>query len=304
MRGQNAPPGGVARVGFIGLGHMGLPMASRLAANDFPLTVWNRTPGRADPLTAAGAALAASTQELAACCDLIITMLSDAAAVRAVLCGTDGALSAATPGTLAMDMSTIGPAAAREIAAEAASRDVTFLDAPVSGSVALAGQGRLTVMVGGPRNAFERVRQVLTVLGKTQIYLGPQGAGAAMKLAVNILIAATNQAIAEALALAERSDIALAAAYDTLASSAAASPFIEYKREAFLHPGMSPVSFTTALMSKDLSLALDATHGAPLPLTSTAKDILDATCAAGYADADFASVARLLRSEPIRPKLP
>ena len=291
----------MTRVGFIGLGHMGLPMASRIAASEFPLIVWNRTPGRAAPLASAGPVLADSPRALAAACDIVITMLSDAGAAQAVLCGPDGVLSAARPGTVAVDMSTIGPDAAREIAARAASHGVAFLDAPVSGSVALAEQGALTVMAGGPREAFDRARPVLATLSKAQLYLGPQGAGAAMKLAVNILIAATNQAIAEALALAERSGINPATAYDTFASSAVASPFIGYKRDAFLSPGTSPVSFTTALMSKDLALALAALGAAPHPLTSAAKDFLDAACAAGYGDADFASVAQLIRSQAAIP---
>jgi 3-hydroxyisobutyrate dehydrogenase-like beta-hydroxyacid dehydrogenase len=212
------------KVGFIGLGHMGLPMAGRLAASgSCSVSVWNRTPGRAASL-AAGAVLAESPQALAAECDLVITMLSDAQAVRAVLCGPDGVLPTLRPGAIAVDMSTIGPSAAREIAAAAAAHGAGFLDAPVSGSVTLAEQGTLTIMAGGPPDIFERARPVLAQLSKAQLYLGPSGAGAAMKLAVNILIAATNQAIAEALTLAGQSGIDQAAAYDTLASSAVASP--------------------------------------------------------------------------------
>lgn len=221
-------------------------------------------------------------------------MLADAAAVRDVLCGPGGVLPALSRGALAVDMSTIGPPAAREIAAEAGARGVLFLDAPVSGSVSLAGQGALTVMAGGPRTAFEQARPVLAQLSRTQLYLGPQGAGAAMKLAVNILIAATNQAIAEALAVARQAGIDPAAAYDTLASSAVASPFIGYKREAFLNPAAAPVSFTTALMSKDLQLAMAAAGASQLPVTMAARRFLDACCAAGFADDDIACVARVL----------
>ncbi|MBO0770578.1 MAG: NAD(P)-dependent oxidoreductase [Actinobacteria bacterium] len=289
------------KVGFIGLGHMGLPMAGRLAASgSCSLIVWNRTPGRAASLAAAGAVLAESPQALAAECDLVITMLSDGQAVRAVMCGPDGVLPALRAGAIAVDMSTIGPSAAREIAAEAAAHGAGFLDAPVSGSVTLAEQGTLTVMAGGPPEIFERARPVLAQLSKTQLYLGPSGAGAAMKLAVNILIAATNQAIAEALTVAVQSGIGQAAAYDTLASSAVASPFIAYKREAFLNPGTTPVSFTTELMSKDLQLAMDVAGDTRLPVTTASKQFLDACSAAGFADEDFASVARVLRRESDR----
>jgi 3-hydroxyisobutyrate dehydrogenase-like beta-hydroxyacid dehydrogenase len=285
------------KVGFIGLGHMGFPMAQRLAASGFRLVVWNRTPGRAAPLAAAGAALADSPAALAAGSDLVITMLADAAVVRAVLCGPGGVLPALRRGAIVVDMSTIGPAAAREIAAEAGTHGIGFLDAPVSGSVSLAEQGTLTVMAGGPRTAFDQARPVLAQVSKTQLYLGPQGAGAAMKLAVNILIAATNQAIGEALLVAGQSGIDQAAAYDTLASSAVASPFLAYKREAFLSPGTAPASFTTALMSKDLRLAMDVAGAIHLPVTAAARQFLDACAAGGFADDDFACVARVLRRE-------
>lgn len=285
------------KIGLIGLGNMGLPMAGRLAAAGFPLSVWNRTPGRAEPALAAGATVAASPRELAAACDVVITMLADGAAVRAVLSGPDGVLATARPGTIVIDMSTIGPVLAREIAAEATAHDVVFLDAPVSGSVTLAEQGTLTAMIGGPPDAVERARPVLATLTKAQFHLGPAGAGAAMKLAVNILIAATNQAIAEALTLAESAGLGRADAYGVLAASAVASPFVSYKREAFLHPDSAPVAFTAALMRKDLDLALSvaAPAGLPLPVASAARDFLDTACAAGYGDADFACVAQLLR---------
>jgi len=167
----------------------------------------------------------------------------------------------------------------------------------VSGSVSLAEQGSLTVLAGGSRGAFERARPVLAELSKAQLYLGPSGAGAAMKLAVNILIAATNQAVAEALTLAEGAGIEPAAAYDALAASAVASPFLGYKRDAYLRPGRDAVSFTTALMRKDLDLALAVAGDVALPVTAAAREFLAQTCAAGLADADFASVAQALRAK-------
>jgi len=282
-------------IGFIGLGHMGLPMAGRLAASGAPLTVWNRTAGKAAPLVAAGATLAESPAGLAAVCDVVITMLADAAAVRSVLAGDGGVLAACRDGAVVIDMSTTGPRAARELAAEAARHGASFLDVPVSGSTALAAAGTLTALAGGSPAAFERVRPVLAELSQRQLYLGPAGSGAAMKLAVNIIIAATNQSVAEALALAEESGIDRARAYETLTASAVASPFISYKRDAFLHPGEGPVSFTTALMKKDLELAMEAAGPVPLPVTLAARDVLGTACEAGLADADFASVIQVLR---------
>lgn len=287
------------KVGFIGLGHMGQPMARRLAASDFPLVVWNRTSSRAAPLAALGAHHADSPQALAAHCDVVITMLSDAAAVRAILGGSGGTLAAAPPGSIAVDMSTIGPVAAQAMAAAAAAHGIEFLDAPVSGSVSLAEQGTLTIMAGGPRGAFERAQPVLAELSKVQLHLGPSGAGAAMKLAVNIVIAATNQAVAEALTLAGASGIEPVAAYDTLTASAVSSPFLSYKRESYLQPGSTAVSFTTALMRKDLELALAVAADTRLPVTSAAQEFLGLACAAGLSDADFTSVAEVLRSQAV-----
>jgi 3-hydroxyisobutyrate dehydrogenase-like beta-hydroxyacid dehydrogenase len=284
------------RIGFAGLGRMGLPMATRLADAGLPLTVWNRTAARAAPRAARGVPVAASLPDLAAGSDVLITMLADGQAARDVWCGPDGLLPACRPGCTGVDMSTTGPSAAREIAAEAARHGADFLDAPVSGSTALAEQGTLTTMAGGPAEAFERVRPVLAALTARQVHLGPAGAGAAMKLAVNIMIAATNQAVAEALALAADAGITPASAYDTLAASAVSSPFLGYKRDAYLG-GDAPVAFTTALMAKDLELALDlaAAAGLPLPAATAARRSLADACAAGYADADFSCVARLLR---------
>jgi 3-hydroxyisobutyrate dehydrogenase len=285
------------RVGFAGLGRMGAPMAARIAEHGFPLTVWNRTAGRAEPLASQGARVAASLGELAAGSNVIITMLSDGAAALSVWSGPGGLLEACAPGTIGIDMSTTGPQAARDIASRADRVGVRFLDAPVSGSVALAEQGKLTTMAGGEPAALAKALPVLRAVTAKQLHLGAPGAGAAMKLAVNIMIAAANQAVAEALALAAQAGIDPRDAYEALTVSAVSSPFLRYKRGAYLEADDAPVSFTTALMAKDLQLALDiaATAALPLALTVTAKESLDQACAAGFGNADFACVARLIR---------
>jgi 3-hydroxyisobutyrate dehydrogenase-like beta-hydroxyacid dehydrogenase len=152
-------------------------------------------------------------------------------------------------------------------------------------------------MTGGDPAALAKALPVLRAVTAKQLHLGPPGAGAAMKLAVNIMIAATNQAVAEALALAAAACIDPRDAYEALTESAVSSPFLRYKRDAYLAADDAPVSFTTALMTKDLRLALDiaAAEALPLTLTSTAKESLDQACAAGFGDADFACVARLIR---------
>jgi 3-hydroxyisobutyrate dehydrogenase-like beta-hydroxyacid dehydrogenase len=284
-------------VGFAGLGRMGAPMAARIAAHDFPLAVWNRTPDRTGHLAGCGARVAGTPRDLATGSNVIITMLSDGPAALSVWAGPGGLLEGSAPGTVGIDMSTTGPHAAREIAAHAARAGVRFLDAPVSGSVTLAEQGKLTTLVGGEPSVLAWVLPVLQAVTAKQLHLGPQGAGATMKLAVNIMIGCVNQAVAEGLALTAEADIDPRDAYEAFLLSAVSSPFLRYKRDAYLSPGDEPVSFTTALMAKDLQLALEiaAVAGLPLTLTATAKESLDRASAAGFGDADFACLARLLR---------
>ncbi len=285
------------KVGFAGLGRMGAPMATRIAGHGFPLAVWDRTPGRAAPLPGAGARVVGTLGELASGSHVVITMVSDGAAALSVWAGPGGLLEACAPGTIGIDMSTTGPYVARDLAARASRAGVRFLDAPVSGSVVLAEQGKLTTLVGGEPAALARALPVLETVTAKQLHLGPSGAGAAMKLAINIMIATVNQAVAEGLALAAEAAIDPRDAYEAFLVSAVSSPLLRYKRDAYLSPGDQPVSFTTALMAKDLRLALDIADEAELPLTltATAKESLDRACAAGFSDADFACIARLLR---------
>lgn len=275
---------------------MGRPMARRILAGGYPLAVWNRTVSRAAELASDGARVVATPRELALGADVVVTMLADADAVEEVLFGDEGIHAGLAPGSIVVDMSTIGPTAARAHAAEASRRGFAFVDAPVSGSVGLAESGQLLAMVGAEDAAFERVQPVLAAMTKAQFHLGPPGSGAAMKLAVNTVIAVTNESIAEALVFAERSGIPRALAYDVLANGAVASPFLLYKRAAFLEPGSEPVAFTTSLMRKDLVLALDLARqvDVPLPATAAAQAVLDSACASGLADDDFARVIEVI----------
>jgi 3-hydroxyisobutyrate dehydrogenase-like beta-hydroxyacid dehydrogenase len=273
---------------------MGLAMARNLLGAGFPLVVWNRTDERCTPLVDAGATAAAAPAALAAA-DVLVTMLSDGQAARSVLLES-GLLDDLRPGSIVLEMSTIGPTAAAELAAEALRRDVFLLDAPVSGSVSVAEEAQLFAMVGGDREAYERATPVLDAMTKGHVLLGPSGAGAAMKVAVNSMIAVTNESLAETLALAERFGIERERAYDVLAGGALASPFVLYKRSAFLHPETQPVAFTTTLMRKDTALAQDlaARLGVRIPATEAAAGVLDEALGSGLADADMASVIGLL----------
>jgi 3-hydroxyisobutyrate dehydrogenase-like beta-hydroxyacid dehydrogenase len=285
------------RVGFAGIGRMGLPMARNVLDAGFPLTVFNRTPERCEPLVAAGAARAATPAELARASDVVITMVADGVAVRALLDGPDGILAGAAPGLVLAEMSTIGPLAARAIAAHCAEQEVAMIDAPVSGSIAVATAGQLTILVGGEEGALERARPVLDAMSKAVLHLGPSGAGAAMKLGLNLIIGATVMSVSEALVLAEASGIAREDAYGAIAASVVGSPFVEYKRAAWVDPDGTPTAFTLELMRKDLGLALELGAAAGVPLLATSAAAEGTTLAIGLegGEEDQVRVADALR---------
>ena len=222
-------------------------------------------------------------------------MVADGQAAHSVLVES-GLLDGLRPGSVVLEMSTIGPTAVAELAAEATRRDVRLLDAPVSGSVSVAEAAQLFAMVGGDREAYEAATPVLDAMTKGHTLLGPSGSGAAMKLAVNAMIAVTNESLAETLALAEQFGIERARAYDVLAGGALASPFLQYKRGAFLGPETEPVAFTTTLMQKDIVLAQDLAGrlGVRIPAAAAAAAVIDEAVDSGLADADIASVLGLL----------
>jgi 3-hydroxyisobutyrate dehydrogenase-like beta-hydroxyacid dehydrogenase len=288
---------GATSVGFAGLGRMGGAMARNVLDAGFPLTVHNRTAARCEPLRSAGAAVAATPGEMAGASDVVVTMVADAEAARAVIDGPQGILSGARPGLVLVEMSTIGPEAARELAARAAADGVTMIDAPVSGSVSVAEAAQLTAMVGGEVEGFERARPVLEAMTKAQFHLGPSGAGAAMKLAVNVIIASTTHALSEALVLAETSGISRGDAYEVIANSAIASPFVAYKRAAFEDPDGTPPAFALDLMRKDLALALELGGRARIPLLAAGAACEAMTLAAGLrgGEEDLVGVADALR---------
>jgi 3-hydroxyisobutyrate dehydrogenase-like beta-hydroxyacid dehydrogenase len=297
MAGRSLSEAPRVAVGFAGIGRMGLAMARNLLGAGFPLVVWNRTAERCTPLVDAGARIAADPAALGRA-EVVVTMVSDGQAARSVLVES-GLLDSLRPGSVVLEMSTIGPTAVEELAAEALRRDVHLLDAPVSGSVSVAAEAQLFAMIGGDREAYARVTPVLDAMTKGHMLLGPSGAGAAMKLAVNAMIAVTNESVAETLALAQSFGITRERAYDVLAGGALASPFVHYKRGAFLHPDTEPVAFTTALMRKDASLAQDlaARLGVRIPAAAAAAGVLEEALGSGLADSDMASVISLLLPE-------
>jgi 3-hydroxyisobutyrate dehydrogenase-like beta-hydroxyacid dehydrogenase len=285
------------KVAFIGIGKMGLPMAGNVLRAGHDLTVFNRTASRCDPLRDDGATVATSAAEAVRGAEVLVTMVADGAAVDAQLEGDEGFLSEAPDGLVWLEMSTIGPNAARRFAARAAEAGIRMLDAPVSGSVTVAETAGLVAMVGGPADALERARPVLEAMTKAHFHLGGPGAGAAMKLGVNVMIASQTVAISEALNLAEAAGIERADAYDVIAAGALASPFVEYKKAAFLDPDGTPPAFALDLMRKDLKLALEQGEAAGLPLFGAGAAADAMTVAAGLegGDEDLVRVADALR---------
>jgi 3-hydroxyisobutyrate dehydrogenase-like beta-hydroxyacid dehydrogenase len=285
-------------VGVLGIGRMGEAMAHALATAGFDLVLWNRTPQPAERLAAeVGGRAVAHPREVAAAADVCITMLADGRAVDAVYGGPDGLLAGARPGNVFADASTVPPATLRAHEAVARAAGADLLDAPVSGSIALAKAGRLTLMVGGEASVLERARPVLAALAPTIFHIGPLGSGAAMKLAVNTVIFGLNQAVAEAVVLAEAAGIPREVAYDVLAASAAGAPFVGYKRDAFLDPDGTPAAFALDLAAKDLRLIADLARdvGVELPQASANLDSIVATAEVEGGDRDFSSVAVRLR---------
>jgi 3-hydroxyisobutyrate dehydrogenase-like beta-hydroxyacid dehydrogenase len=286
------------RIAFLGLGNMGRPMAARVIGAGIETVVWNRTRAVADRFaTEHECRVAASPAEASAGADVVLSMLGDDAAVRSVYSGPGGVFESAPPGALLIDLSTISPDTVRELASEATRRGYAFVDAPVSGSVAAAAAGSLTVMAAGPRDAVERAEPVLSVVGSKVVHLGAQGAGAAMKLSVNTVVHALNNALAEALVLAERAGIDRLAAYEVFLNSAVAAPFVDYRRAAFEHPETTPTAFRLRLAVKDLDLALALADrvGADLPQARINRRIMRAAADAGYAEHDESAVAQFHR---------
>ncbi len=286
--------------GVLGIGRMGGSMARALAAAGFEVVLWNRSPVRAMALAdELGGRAAMTPAEVAAAADVCVTMLADGAAVDEVFTGPDGLIAGAHPGNVLVDASTVPPDVIRAVEARVRATGAGLLDAPVSGSVALATSGRLTLMVGGDEADLERARPVLEGLSATIFHLGALGTGAAMKLAVNTVIFGLNQAVAEALVLAEAAGISREQAYDILAVSAVGAPYVGYKRAAFLDPEGTPVGMSLALAEKDLRLIADfgVETGAALPQAAINLEQVRAAERTVGEGADMSQVATHLRQE-------
>lgn len=280
------------RVGLIGLGLMGSPMAANFLKAGFPLTVWNRTAEKAQKLAKLGATAAKSPADAAAKTDILLTIVSDPPALEEVLWGEQGALSALKSGSVLIDSSTVSPALARRIAKSCAEKSVAFLDAPVTGGTWGAEKGELVFMMGGEKETFERVRPVLEAVGKHFFLLGPNGAGQTVKLAMNLILALEVEALAEGLELVTSSGVDGAKLIEVLQSSMGRAPVLDVKAPVMLKHDFAP-SFPLRLMHKDIRLAMELAkeNGLELPAGAAAYKAYSAVKAAAKSDVDYAAIA-------------
>ena len=283
------------KVGFIGLGIMGKPMARNLMEAGYELTVHNRSPEKAEELGEEGAAVAGSPREVAEKSDVVITMLPDSPQVREVLSGEKGVFQGIKEGALLIDMSTISPVVTEELAAEAREKGASMLDAPVSGGDVGAIEGTLSIMVGGEEADFERARPLFEVMGKTVTHVGPTGAGQVTKAANQIVVALTIEAVSEALVLGSKGGVAPEKILDVLSGGLAGNKVMEVKREKFLSHNFEP-GFRSELHHKDLGIALSAgrEYGVVLPVTALVDQMLLAMRRKGWGGEDHSALLRVI----------
>jgi 3-hydroxyisobutyrate dehydrogenase-like beta-hydroxyacid dehydrogenase len=291
----------MAKIGFLGLGEMGGPMAGRLLRAGHELVVWNRNPQRTLPLAREGAAVASSPAKAAAGRDFVITMLATPEALEDVLFGTAGLASALSPGQVFIDMSTVGPDEVRSVAARLR-EGVSLVDAPVRGSVPQATSGRLDIFVGATDGDYERVRPILETLGSVRHAGGP-GSGAAMKLVANLVLGAAMVTLGEALSLGESLELQPNILLDVLGDSPI-GPIVKAKR-ANVEAGQFAPSFKLRHAAKDLRLVTEtaAARGRDLKQARANRVWFDEAAEHGAADLDFSAVvATIVGKEPsVRP---
>ncbi len=284
------------KVGFIGLGIMGGPMAKNLMEADHELVLYNRTREKAEELAGDGAAgVAASPREVAEGSDIVVTMLPDSPQVREVVTGENGVLEGLKEGALVVDMSTISPVVTEELAEKVKEKGASMLDAPVSGGDVGAIEGTLSIMVGGEEGDFERARPLFDVMGKTVTHVGPTGAGQVTKAANQIVVALTIEAVSEALVLGSRGGVSPEKILDVLGGGLAGNKVMEVKREKFLSHTFDP-GFRSELHHKDLGIALAAgrEYGVALPVTAIVDQMLLSMKRKGWGGEDHSALLRVI----------
>lgn len=285
------------KIGFIGLGIMGKPMAKNLLKAGYEVKAFDIVKAGVDEVVSAGALEGKSNRDVAAFADVVITMVPNSPQVKEAVLGTDGALFGAKPGTIFVDMSSINPIASREICAEVEKKGCFMIDAPVSGGEPKAIDGTLAIMAGGKEEVFNKVKDILAVMGSSVTLCGDIGAGNTTKLANQVIVAANIAAVSEALVLGKKAGVKPEAIYQAIRGGLAGSTVMDAKAPMMMDGNFKP-GFRINLHIKDLNNAIDTAHtvGAPLPLTSSVMEMMQWLKANGYETEDHSSLVRYYES--------
>ncbi len=286
------------KIGFVGLGAMGELIVPRLMNGGHEVIGWNRTKSRAEPLMKQGMGWADTPSAVAAQCEIVFCIVTDGNAVKSIALGEDGVIKGLKPGGVFIDMSTIAPSVSTEIASEFQAHGMFMLDAPISGSPVTVTNGDASIMVGGDEATYERVRDVLLLIGPKVMYIGESGQAVHMKLAVNSLLMVEVIAFGEAVALAEKGGVKRDVALDAILKSVAASPVIGYRGPFILDGQMPEVPLAdVTLQQKDMLLVLNLARelGCHVPLAANANEMMNACRGMGVDHNDFVVAHRVYR---------
>jgi 3-hydroxyisobutyrate dehydrogenase-like beta-hydroxyacid dehydrogenase len=285
------------RVGFIGIGLMGSQMSRKILEAGYPLTVWNRKKEKTGPLISAGAKWADSPKAVTQASDVVITMVTDSTASEEVICGKNGVLEGAHAGMTLVDMGSIAPEMSRSIAERARAKGIPMLDAPVTGNPRVASEGKLGIMVGGPRETFDTCLPIFERMGVKIIHVGENGKGTTLKLINNLIMGVAIQAVAEALVLAAKAGIDPQKVMEITSVGGARTGAMETRGGRMIQHDFSP-HFSANNMHKDLSSALKLAEevGVSLPATSISREMLRAAKSQGKGDMDSCVVVTVIEA--------
>ena len=285
------------KIGFIGLGIMGIPMARNILKKGYELTVYNRSADKALPLKDAGALIAETPKEVGARCDVVILMLTGPPAIDAVLYGEHGLLAGLAPGKAIINMSTVTPAYAEKIGVELAARSLIYLDVPVSGSKVPAEEATLVLLAGGPHDAVVKFEPLLLAMGKKVVFCGEVGNGSKMKMVINLLLATMMEGLAEAVTLGNKTGLSTEAVLETVLAGPLGCGLFNLKAD-MLKKQEYPTQFPFKHMKKDLGFILEtaAANSAPAPVCRQIDALYEQGMAKGFGDLDFAAVKKVLDS--------
>lgn len=283
------------RVGWIGAGKMGGPMSRRLVDAGAALAVYDPVAPNLDAVVAAGARAASSNRDVIVDADIVVSMIPNDAVLRAITIGEDGVFANLAPGTIYVDMSTVSPEVSADVAAAAAAAGIGYLRAPVSGSVALAAAGKLTIMVSGPKDAADKCADVFAAMSAQHYYLGVDDQARYLKLVINLLVGTSSAVLAEALTLGRKGGLDWEQMIDIIGVSAAASPYIQYNVAPLKARDFTP-QFTSDQMVKDSRLICDAgaIAGVPMAIGDAMLKTFEDTVAAGYGEDNLTAAIKLL----------